>query len=169
MHKDFIRTAGLPFLAHRLKRLSDHIVAEVGMVLERQDLTVPPTAGSTLLLLSEHERLGVVDIAERLRFTHPFIVRLVSRLEALHLVSITNDPTDLRRKWVALTAKGTREAGVLRRLNTALEDAFQEVAAESGADLLQCVSRFEKELAATPLSTRIDERLVAGATTCALS
>lgn len=166
MNEDFIRAAGAPFLAHRLKRLSDQLVADIASVLETLELTVPATAGSTLLLLSEHDRLGVMEIAERLRVTHPFIVRLVSRLESLELVCVTHDASDLRRKWVTLTAKGTSEASVLKRLNSALERVLGSIATEAGADLLGCVSRFESELETKSLSDRLTSQFSTGVAPC---
>ncbi|GGE04957.1 hypothetical protein GCM10011515_25660 [Tsuneonella deserti] len=162
MHDDFLQTTGSAFLAHRLKRLSDHLVAEIGRVIERLGLEVPPTAGSTLLLLSQEQRLGIVEIAERLRVTHPFIVRLAARLEQLGLVAIQADKEDLRRKWVSLTEAGSKEAVRLKELNAALERVFGEIGRETGADLLGAIDLYEAALAAAPLAGRIERQLSSG-------
>ena len=166
MHSDFIKEAGVPFLAHRLKRLSEHLVHEIAIALEKRGLAVPATAGSTLVLLAVHGPMGVMEIAGRLRLTHPLIVRLVAKLEDMGLVAVHCDDTDLRRKRVSLTGRGQQEAEELLALNGALTAVFQEVFARTGVNLLDALDQFEAEFAAIPLRDAIDRQLAKGTEPC---
>lgn len=107
-----------------------------------------------------------MEIAERLRVSHPFIVRVVAKLEALGLITIKNDRDDLRRKWLTLTEKGRAEAAHLNRLNRDLDVVFRRVFEEAGVDLLDAVDRFEAALAREPLAGRLQSQLSSEDTPC---
>ncbi|MBI1403815.1 MAG: MarR family transcriptional regulator [Porphyrobacter sp.] len=162
MSATFLHRNGRVFLAHRLKRLSDRLVSEIGAEIEHLGLKVPPTAGSTLALLAREQRLGIVEIAQQIGVSHPFVIRLVARLEELGLIRVQPDESDLRRKWVSLTAAGASEAAALARLNVALEECYADIARETSADLLVTIDAFEVALAAAPLRRRLADHLNPG-------
>lgn len=155
MGGDFIESQGRAFLAHRLRRSSELIVEQLGAELGRMALAVPPRSASMLLLVDEEGPIGVVDIARRLRLSHPLIVRMAQQLEALGLVAVERNPRDARRKQLVPTDRGRREAAALRRLNLRLAAAFAALFEEIGCDLVAILDRADAALAARPMHERL--------------
>lgn len=156
---DFIRAHGSPFLAHRLRRSSDRIVDQIGGVLAELGIDVPPRGASMLLLIDEHEKVGVMEISRRLRLSHPLIVRMARQFESLGLVTIETDPADARRRHLVPTAKAHREAATLRAFNTRLGAMFDELFAEIQSPLISVLDRLDAALDATPVAERLAKHL----------
>ncbi|MDP8917073.1 MAG: MarR family transcriptional regulator [Pseudomonadota bacterium] len=155
MAVDFVSDLGLPFLAHRLRRLSELFVAGAGRWLGEVGVSAPPRSLSTLLLLKQESGLSVTHIAERLRFTHPLIITLLGDLEAQGLVTTRRDPEDGRRRLATLTKAGLLEAQRVEAAAEVIGRAFETLFAEVGADLLDLVSRTEAACEARPFDERL--------------
>lgn len=152
---DFVEAQGNVFLAHRLRRASDRIVDQVGGMLAAMGLDVPPRGASMLLMLDEHGSIGVVEIARRLRLSHPLIVRMAQRFEELGFVSIEVDPEDARRRRLITTEKARREAAAIRAFNKRLTAMFDALFAEIECNLPLVLDRFDAALDAEPIAERL--------------
>lgn len=157
--QDFVRSLGLAFMAHRLKRVSELIVEGSTAALRGQGLESPARAGSTLLLLAENGPTGITEIAFRLRLSHPLIIKLAAALAAAGLVRDASDPKDNRRRLIALTARGEAEAARLDAFSRAVARAFETMFAEMDADLFDALERFERAAEARPIGERIAAEL----------
>jgi DNA-binding MarR family transcriptional regulator len=157
--QDFVQSLGLPFMAHRLRRLSELIIEQSSEALRRAGLAGPARAGSTLLLLRENGPTGITEIAYRLRLSHPLIIKLVARLEQAELVYDEKDPADSRRRLIALTDKGVREAERIDAFSQALGRVFAAMFAEADADLFAALERFEASAEAEPIAARLEREL----------
>jgi DNA-binding MarR family transcriptional regulator len=155
MAGDFIESQGRVFLAHRLRRSSELILEQVGAVLLRMGLSVPPRGASMLMLVDELAPIGIVEISRRLQLSHPLIVRMARRFEALGLVRIDKDPEDARRKRLVPTDKGQAEAEALRDFNRQLAAMFGHLFDEIGCDLVTMLDRLDAALGASPVETRL--------------
>lgn len=155
MGDDFIRSQGKPFVAHRLRRSSELIVEQVGTVLARKNLSVPPRGASMLLVINDEGPIGVVEISRRLQLSHPLIVRMAQRFEELGLVSVKKDSADARRKQLVATEKGRAEAKSLQRFNRQLATAFGELFSEIDCDVIELLDRLDAALGATPIPERL--------------
>lgn len=133
---DFVRSLGLPFLAHLLRRLSDRMVAVAGAFEGELGVRAPPRTASTMLLLHMSGPQSVTAIAERLRQSHPLVINWIEQLRALGLVAKSSDPRDRRRTLVALTAAGKAEAEHMAALSSVIGKAYETVLAEAELDLL---------------------------------
>ena len=154
---DFIESFGLPFFAHRLRRLSETLVEASGAWLREAGVTAPPKAVSTLLLLAAEGPLSVTEIAARLRLTHPLIVKLARELEAQGLVRTGQDPTDGRRRPVSLTPVGRTQAEQLRQSTETIGEAYRRLFEDAGSEGLQLVRRLEGALSAKGFHARLRE------------
>lgn len=152
---DFISTKGAPFLAHRLKRASELILEGTTQLIRERGGAGPARSASTILLLSEEGPLSIMEIAYRLRLTHPFIIRLISALIDVGYVQIDPDPADKRRKIVSLTPAGREQAALFRRLNMLLETTFQELFGETGTDLIEALNRLEAAIEKRSIAERV--------------
>jgi DNA-binding MarR family transcriptional regulator len=123
--------------------MSDLLVADYGRWLAEWGITAPPRSISTLLLLRDEKVLSVTAIAERLRFTHPLIISLLAELEKRGLTSVTRDASDGRRRLIALTAKGRREASRVEAATEVMGRAYEGLFRDSGVDLLHALSQVE--------------------------
>ena len=159
MAEDFVRSLGLPFMAHRLRRLSELILEGSSGALRGAGFEGPARAGSTLLLLRANGPTGITEIAYRLRLSHPLIIKLAAALAAAGLVRDESDPADSRRRLIALTRKGETEAARIAAFSAALGRTFEAMFAESGADLYAALERFEAAAEARPIATRLEAEL----------
>jgi DNA-binding MarR family transcriptional regulator len=156
---DFIKAHGNAFLAHRLRRSSDRLVDQIGGVLARLELDVPPRGASMLLLIAEHRKIGVMEISRRLRLSHPLIIRMARQFESLGLVTVENDPADARRRHLVPTAKARREAAALLAFNTRVSAMFDELFAEIESPLISVLDRLDAALDAAPVAKRLEQHL----------
>ena len=152
---DFISTQGNVFLAHRLRRASDRIVDQVGQLLIKLELDVPPRGASMLLMIDEQDAIGVVEIAQRLRLSHPLIVRMAQRFKELGLVEIEDDPNDARRRRLVPTDKARREAAAIRAFNAHLSAMFDKLFVDIDSPLVAVLDRLDAALDASPVAARM--------------
>lgn len=143
MAADFVTELGLPFLAHRLRRASELFVGGYGQWLTEAGITAPPRAMSALLLLHQESPLSITTVAERLKFTHPLIITLLSQLEERGLTEVARDPDDRRRRLVSLTPQGRLEAERVEAATAVIGRAYQTLFAETGGDLLAELEKVE--------------------------
>lgn len=153
---DFIEAQGSALIAHRLRRSSDRIVDQIGGLFAGIGIDVPPRGTSMLLLIDEAAApIGIVEIARRLRLSHPLIVRMAREFEALGLVTVADDPKDARRRRLVPTAKARGEADTIRALNRRVGAALDEVFATIGCPLAAVLDRLDAALTAAPLADRL--------------
>lgn len=155
MHEDFIRGRGLPFLAHRLRRIQELILEGTGEALAEAGFKGPPRSVSTLLLLSEQGPMGVTEIGQRLRLSHPLIIKLSRALAAAGLVRSEVDPDDSRRRLIRLTEAGKAQAALVEAFLSRIGSAFEAMFAEGGHDLLAAAAAFEQAAERRPVAGRI--------------
>lgn len=140
---DFVSQQGLSLIAHRLRRLSELFLGAYGKWLPDLGVSAPPRALSTMLLLEQRGAIGIMEIAARIRLSHPLIIKLVAELEGRELVKIERDPGDARRRLISLTSAGLKEAALINDALKIMERAYTELFAEVGADMLGVVTRLE--------------------------
>jgi DNA-binding MarR family transcriptional regulator len=143
MSPDFIETLGLPFLAHRLRRVSDAILRDVGAVFRARGIELPPRGGSLVMLLAESGRLPVTEAAHRLKLSHPLIITLSKTLAGAGFVVTASDSRDKRRRLLSLTKKGRELAAILEGVNRSLSRSYREIFDEAGIDLFAAIQAFE--------------------------
>jgi DNA-binding MarR family transcriptional regulator len=159
MAEDFVRALGLPFMAHRLRRLSELILEGSSAALRKAGFEGPARGGSTLLLLRDHGPTSITEIAYRLRLSHPLIIKLAAALGEAGLVRDESDAGDSRRRLLSLTEKGRAEAARIADLSAALGRVFAAMFEETGADLYAALERFEEAAEARPIGARLEAEL----------
>lgn len=155
--EDFIVSAGLPFLAHRLRRASEQLVEATSVIQQHSGFTGPPRSASTLLLLKEEGPLGITEISNRLALSHPLIIRFVRVLLEEGYVTQQGDPADARRRLIGLTDKGRKHVAYLWEFNPVLSQALGRLFQDMGADLYSAVKKFELAIAERSLVDRLND------------
>ena len=159
MSDDFIRSLGLGFLAHRLKRTSELILEESAAALRPSGLEVPSRGASTITLLRNEGPRSITEIAFRLQLSHPLVIQLTNRLERARLVRSRPDKTDARRRLISLTKQGEEVADRIFQFSDALADTFAEMFEEAGKDLLAALEGFEAASSRRSIAQRVTAHL----------
>jgi DNA-binding MarR family transcriptional regulator len=152
---DFVAELGIPFLAHRLRRLSELFVDDYACWLPEVGVTAPPRSLSTLLLLGELKDAGVTELATKLRLTHPLMIKMVAALAKVGFVTLHSDPQDGRRRPVRLTRKGEAEIERIEFAIRIMTAAYNELFRETGASLMDDVIRVEEAQLRDPFRCRL--------------
>ena len=155
---DFIQKQGPAFLAHLLRRLSDELVRGASDWYPTAGVIAPPRTTSTLLALSDHGPLGVTEIAELLRQSHPLVISWIRQLKADGLVRSRADAADGRRTVITLTAKGIAEVERLRAALKHMEATSQQLMDAAGPGLLDALWRMELACRQTPFAQQLQAR-----------
>jgi DNA-binding MarR family transcriptional regulator len=152
---DFIERQGPAFLPHLLRRLSDALVDSGEVWYREQGLSIHPRTSSTLLALDEKGALGVSELAQLLRQSHPLVIQWIRQLGELELVTVEGDPDDRRRSLVSLTRKGKAEVRRLRTALRTLAKSTQALMDEAIPGLFDALWRLEKTNRRVPLLERL--------------
>ncbi len=143
------------FLGNKLGRLVDLIAEQGDALIQDAGLSFPSRASSTILLVSERGDISAADVARELQQPHQLASQRIEALINLGLMKRKDDPGDARRKTLTLTAKGKREAAVLKKVLADVQGAFEGVYKEISVDLSDIVIRAMDALNKAPLSERV--------------
>jgi len=144
---DFVRTLGLPFLAHILRRISDRMVADAGEFEAERGIRAPPRTASTMLLLRMRGPQSVTAIADQLRQSHPLVISWIEQLRELGFVTRSSDSKDRRRTVITLTPAGVEEADRMAAMSPIIGKAYEIVMAEADVELFDGLWRLYDLLA----------------------
>lgn len=158
---DFLSTLGPAFVAHRFRRASQMFLEGSSGFLAAHGFHAPPRSASTMLLLRERGPLGVTEIAQTLKLSHPLIIKLADALAAQHLVEEQKDPRDQRRRLIALTPEGLAQAERLVELSRIVGDTYCELGKEIGVDLPAMFERLEAAVATRSIEQRLNDSISA--------
>lgn len=127
MEEDFIREMGYVALANRLKRLSDVMMASGRKMYKAMELDIEPSWYLVFKLLQKHGSLTVTEIAQKLGYSHPSVVSLVSKMGKKEYVSLRKDKQDGRKQRVALSSRAEEELPYFESIWQAGERAMRDL------------------------------------------
>ncbi|MEO1050995.1 MAG: MarR family winged helix-turn-helix transcriptional regulator [Bacteroidota bacterium] len=143
MEKDFLKGLGFTGVTARIKRISDNLLYDARMIYEESNLGIEPNWHLVFLLLKEEKQLTVTQIAQRLKFSHPAVIKITKKMKALGYLDSVTDSVDSRKQLLRLTEKSLKALPKFEqewdRIQTLLQDVFDE-------DLLQKLSVIEARL-----------------------
>lgn len=145
------------FAANKMTRLTDLINDQGTKLLKDADLTLPPRAVSTVLLIGEHGKISAADIAKELSQPHQLVTQRIELLINLNLLQRLDDPKDGRRKIIALTIKGKREFQILDKRLAEAANAFEDLYNEIETNLSTITMRAIEALENKSLLSRIND------------
>lgn len=146
------------FLANRLDRLTDLIVAQGDELLRDAGLTMPSRTVSLMLLVGQEEELSAADAASRLGQPHQLVTQRADHLIGLGLIERVDDPRDGRRKILKLSATGRDQHDRLLKCLSYAADAFLGLFDELGCDLASMTTKAMESLQRRPLLSRLPGR-----------
>ena len=148
---------GSAFVDARLHKLRETITRQSDLLFQEQGVEIPSSCTSVVLFLAPERRASIAQIADALGYSHQLINQRLAQLEAQAFVERRSDQRDRRRRLIALTAAGRRQAQLLEALLPRVAMAFQRLFDEIGVDLEQGLSSCMDALHARPLTRRVAE------------
>ena len=156
---DYVRELGVLALDHRFRRMTETLLRTADELYEARGLPFRARWTSTYQLLFSEGPLGITDLADRLRLTHPAIIGITDAMREEGLVSDARDRHDARRRMVALTARARELDRDLRTLWKALADAQHERFAAAGVDIVSVLDAVEDGMAKQSLTAEVLDHL----------
>jgi DNA-binding MarR family transcriptional regulator len=114
---------------------------------------------STYLLLEESGPLGITEIADALKLTHPAVIAITDEMRDAGIVSSARDRDDARRRAIALTTKGRSLSKKLHDLWSAMTQAQRRVFSDAGCDIVAVLDAVDDGLAARPIADEVLRRV----------
>lgn len=109
MEKDFLQSLDYIGFTARIKRLSDAIMYDARNIYNHSDLDIEPNWHIIFLLLKEHKELTVTEIAKRLRFSHPGIIKITKKMKERGYLNSRPDSHDQRKAILSLSKKSLKQ------------------------------------------------------------
>ncbi|WP_299121310.1 MarR family transcriptional regulator [uncultured Tenacibaculum sp.] len=143
MEKDFLTTLDYSGIIARVKRFSDSIIYDVRKIYDNSEFDIEPNWHLYFLLLEKEHRLTVTEIADKLKFSHPAVIKVIKKMEEKGYVLISTDKKDSRRKLIELSQKSKEMFPAFKLQWKKIKDIVNEIVDENF--LLQ-FSQIEKNL-----------------------
>lgn len=140
---DYLDNLGLLALGTRLKRLSDTIMIDGFELYSKTGIDFDPKWFPVFRLLSEKEALGIMEIAERLNISHPYVIQLVKSMEKKGVVSNVKDTSDKRKRSVALTVYGLELLDKVRPLWEDIENTIENLLRDTQNEIFTNIINLE--------------------------
>lgn len=144
-------------LGSRLKQLSDIIMADGKRIYLDSGIDFDPTWFPVYKLISEKGPLGVVEIADDLRVSHPHIIKVIRALEKKKLVVNTLNESDARKRSIKLSEEGEQLLPELTLLWADIDKAIKNLLAECRNNLIMALMEVENGLINKGLYHRFEE------------
>ncbi|HEV8365637.1 MAG TPA: MarR family winged helix-turn-helix transcriptional regulator, partial [Gemmatimonadaceae bacterium] len=156
---DYVRHLGALVLDHRFRRLSENFLRTGEECYGALDLPFRARWASTYLLLEESGPLGITEIADALKLTHPAVIAITDEMRDAGILSSARDRDDARRRAVALTTKGRALSKKLHELWQAMAQAQRRRFTDAGCDIVAVLDAIDDGLMTQPLATDILSRV----------
>jgi len=160
---DFVEQLGTFAFGTRLKRLSDEVLRQGGLVYRSQNVDFEPRWFTIVCLLrSEDRAFAITEIANRLGLTHPAVIKTTAAMLKKGILISTRDPHDSRKHLVQLSPAGLAMLPALEPIWEAFEQAAKELFEEIGIDVIAVIEKVEHAISQRSLDTRVTQRIKDG-------
>ncbi len=153
----FYPKLGYLIFGSRLRRLSEYFLAEVNKVYDQAGIPFDASWFPLFYLLSQKERLTLMDIATELEVSHSAVSQLITNLKKKGLVRTSRCEEDGRRQWVVFTKKGEELLRQVLPVWKGIDAAMNRLAAEhkQSSRILEAIGALEQAVEEAPLAMRI--------------
>lgn len=153
----FYPKLGYLIFGSRLRRLSEYFLAEVNKVYDQAGIAFDASWFPLFYLLSDKERLTLMDISQELEVSHSAVSQLITNLKKKGLVDTSRCEEDGRRQWVEFTKEGSALLAQVLPIWKGIETAMTELAMEhkQSSKILEAIGALEQSVENKPLAQRI--------------
>ncbi|ETN96643.1 MarR family winged helix-turn-helix transcriptional regulator [Zhouia amylolytica] len=153
MERDFLMEQGFRALDNRLKRISDRMTHDTRKFFKQIDVDVEPSWHLVFKLLRDHDSFTMVDIAERLGYSHPSTVNMLKKMTLKGYIISEKDSYDKRKQNIKLTQKSLDLLPKLEHIWTCCESTIFKLLNED-LSIIKQLDELETSLKAKPLNER---------------
>ena len=127
--QEFLAGLGFTGVTARLKRLSDVIMYNAREHYKFLELDIEPNMHLIFLLLKDADGpMSVTEMAARLKFSHPALIKITKKMQELGYVESLPHPEDGRKTLLGLTARAMDALPEFEahwmRISSVVEDVF---------------------------------------------
>jgi len=156
---DYLVSLGTLGFAYRMRRLADRMQDAGRRLYEALDLPLEPNWHALILFLERRGPVSVTEAATALDVSHPAIIEMARKMEAAGLLETSADPSDGRRRVLALSEQGRAQLPEFQRLwGTIGEELGFLLEATAGGDALAAITTIDAQLDSEELDARIQRR-----------
>ncbi|NVK73176.1 MAG: bifunctional helix-turn-helix transcriptional regulator/GNAT family N-acetyltransferase [Oceanospirillaceae bacterium] len=150
---------GVLTLGSRLKRLSDHLFIQVQEIYSQCDIPISATYFPILRLLQKTGSLSVMEIADRLRLSHPAVSKQTTKMIKETLLEKTADEQDQRRSSLRLSEFGLSAMQCVEPVLQEMKIILEKMTAFSSENFMDGFSYFESQALSGSLADKVLDRL----------
>lgn len=156
---DEFQTIGELGLGSRLKRLSEVMMRETGLIYTAHNLDFDPYLFPVFKIIVDNNFATTTVLQEKLRYTQPAITQALNKLTQKKLVTYSIDKTDKRKKIFRLSQKGKELHKRIIPVWTVIDQQIKWLTQASATNLLHHITHIEDQLSEKSLSQRVLENL----------
>ena len=157
---DHLASLGALGFTYRMRRLADRISDAGRRFYEVVDVPLEPNWHALLLYIDGAGDASVTEAASALKVSHPSVIEMARRMEAKGLITTSPDPSDGRRRVLALSEGGRRQMPEFKRLWGVIAEELDDIIeATAGSDALGALASLEAQLDSEELDSRVLHRL----------
>jgi DNA-binding MarR family transcriptional regulator len=143
--EDFLKNIELAGLTSRIKRLSDEILYSTKEFYKEVGADIEPNWHLVFLLLKQRESLSVTQIAEKLKLSHPAIIKIIKNMKAVGYVESKTDTLDSRKQNLKLSDTAIELLPTFEKYWDACIMTMGELI-EDNPDFLESLSKIEHKI-----------------------
>ncbi len=154
MKEDYLVQLHLEGLPSRLKRLSDSLLYSTRDLYKSMNVAIEPNWNLVFRILKDYEELTITEIAEKLQFSHPAVIKITSKMKKNGYIISVADKKDKRKQILRLSDKAKTEMDYLESLWLTQVEVIKELFAES-PNFMQELTEIENKIASLDYKQRV--------------
>ncbi len=158
MKNDFLTELGYSGFSARLKRISDALLYSTRDLYKSLDLEIEPNWHLIFLLLKKEESLSVTEIASRLQFSHPAVIKMVKKMKERGYLFSVVDGIDSRKKLLSLSKKAKSDLPKFEKIWDTIQSVIEELIGDENV-LFQDLQLLEKNIKEESIKERAKAKL----------
>ena len=158
MKDDFLAELGYSGFSARLKRISDLLLYSTRDLYKSLDLEIEPNWHLIFLLLKREESLSVTEIASRLQFSHPAVIKMVKKMKERGYLFSVADGIDARKQLLSLTRKAKSDLPKFEKIWDTIQSVIEELLGDENV-LFQNLRLLEKNIKEKSIKERAKAKL----------
>jgi DNA-binding MarR family transcriptional regulator len=141
---DLLSDLGALALASRLKRMGDTIINGGIQIYRHYGYDFEPKWFPIYYFLSVNTEVGIMEIAENLKISHPAVIQLAKELEKSGLIVSKKSKLDARKRLLKLSKKGLAILPELQKIWSEIKQVNTGIIEAQENNLLNALSELER-------------------------
>jgi DNA-binding MarR family transcriptional regulator/GNAT superfamily N-acetyltransferase len=155
---EFFNRVGKLALGSRLRMLTERITDDAAQIYKLYDIELQPKWFPVFYVLSQGENKTITAIAKEIGHSHPSVSKIITEMSDKGYVTERKDKADGRTNIVSLSPKGKTITDKIAVQYTDVNNAIEEILAQTRHDLWQAIEEWEFLLEQKNLLRRVQEQ-----------